>query len=120
MCAVGQTILRDWLVKLAYTYVSIDTLTNECICSHCLIAELRYARDSLWGDLWRFSQREEKPVARGYTPRRVINYLLSESEREEQVRFKPTHQLQIKASLERTEASVKDKIEEDMIRNYSS
>ncbi|UKK00157.2 hypothetical protein MACK_000227 [Theileria orientalis] len=70
----------------------------------------RYARDSLWGDLWRFSQREEKPVARGYTPPRVINYLLSESEREEK----------IKQSIERTEASVKDKIEQDMIRNYSS
>ncbi|XP_954501.1 uncharacterized protein TA19485 [Theileria annulata] len=46
----------------------------------------RYARDALWGDLWRFDQRVEKPVARGYTPPKVVDYLLNESAREQKVR----------------------------------
>ncbi|KAF5153357.1 Mitochondrial small ribosomal subunit Rsm22 family protein [Theileria parva strain Muguga] len=70
----------------------------------------KYARDALWGDLWRFAQRVEKPVARGYTPPKVVDYLLSESEREQK----------IKSKIERTEISIKDKIEQDMIRNYSA
>nr|BAN65476.1 hypothetical protein [Babesia bovis] len=37
----------------------------------------RYARDAIWGDLWRFPYRVQQPVARAYTPesikRRIIN-----------------------------------------------
>uniref|UniRef100_A0A3B0MFH8 Mitochondrial small ribosomal subunit Rsm22, putative n=1 Tax=Theileria annulata TaxID=5874 RepID=A0A3B0MFH8_THEAN len=63
-------------------------------------------RDALWGDLWRFDQRVEKPVARGYTPPKVVDYLLNESAREQKI--------------DKTESSIKDKIEQDMIRNYSA
>ncbi|GIX66135.1 mitochondrial ribosomal protein S22 precursor, putative [Babesia caballi] len=46
----------------------------------------KYARDAMWGDLWRFPHREQRPIARAYTPDNVKPRLLSSNELEEKLK----------------------------------
>ncbi|AFZ80381.1 mitochondrial small ribosomal subunit Rsm22 family member protein [Theileria equi strain WA] len=69
----------------------------------------KHARDAIWGDLWRFTQREEKPIARGYTSDNVKEYLLNKEEREVG-----------RKTPKKVNEKLEKQIEEEMIRNYSS
>ncbi|ORM39649.1 putative methyltransferase [Babesia sp. Xinjiang] len=68
----------------------------------------KYARDAMWGDLWRFPYREQQPVARAYTPESVKRRVLNNDDL----------QANVKESIEHTDVKVKEKIERDLVRHY--
>ncbi|KAK1442075.1 37S ribosomal protein S22 like protein [Babesia gibsoni] len=70
----------------------------------------KHARDAMWGDLWRFVEREERPIARGYVPEEAKPYLLT------------NHDLEREAAegMKAMDETVKKKIEDDMLRHYGS
>ncbi|KAK1934896.1 hypothetical protein X943_002848 [Babesia divergens] len=68
----------------------------------------KYARDAMWGDLWRFVEREERPIAREYTPEKVKPYLLGKNDLEKDVIY----------SSRQIDDKTKQKIEEEMLRHY--
>ncbi|GFE53725.1 mitochondrial ribosomal protein S22 [Babesia ovis] len=68
----------------------------------------RYARDAMWGDLWRFPYRVQQPIARGYTPDKVKKRMINSEEL----------QTNIHEALNDTDAKIKEKVERDIVRHY--
>lgn len=65
----------------------------------------KFGRKGLWGDLWPYPKRLNRPEGRGYTPRKVLEYLRKSR--------------RLAQSIDNI-GLCKDQYERDQIENYKS